>query len=117
MFVVEFFLDFFIFRIFSGCFDISGSMIALSVSEISALGGFCDEQDEDEEELGILEVGLFQVELSKFPRSELDVTTYQCQLLLQSDPLCVGLELFALGGCRGYCYKYQESKLVWTLSL
>ena len=34
-------------------------MIALSVSEISALGGFCDEdeQDEDEEELGILVVG------------------------------------------------------------
>ena len=31
-------------------------MIALSVSEISALGGFCDEQDE--EELGILVVGL-----------------------------------------------------------
>ena len=34
-------------------------MIALSVSEISALGGFCDkEQYEDEEELGILVVGL-----------------------------------------------------------
>ena len=35
-------------------------MIALSVSEISALDGFCDEQDkqdEDEEELGILVVG------------------------------------------------------------
>ena len=42
-------------RIFSGCFDTSGSMIALSVSEISALGGFCDEQHE--EELGILVVG------------------------------------------------------------
>ena len=35
-------------------------MIALSVPEISALDGFCDEQhkDEDEEELGILVVGL-----------------------------------------------------------
>ena len=34
-------------------------MIALSVSEISAFDGFCDEQqDEDEEELGILVVGL-----------------------------------------------------------
>ena len=41
-------------------FDTSGSMKALSVSEISALDGFCDEQDkqdEDEEELDILEVG------------------------------------------------------------
>ena len=38
-------------------------MIALSVPEISALDGFCDEQhkDEDEEELGILVVGLCQV--------------------------------------------------------
>ena len=34
-------------------------MIPLSVSEISALDGFCDvqHQDEDEEELGILVVG------------------------------------------------------------
>ena len=39
-------------------------MIALSVPEISALDGFCDEQhkDEDEEELGILVVGLFSGE-------------------------------------------------------
>ena len=43
---------------FSGPFDTSGSMIALLVSEISALDSFCDEQqDEDEEELGILIVG------------------------------------------------------------
>ena len=41
---------------FSDCFDTSGSMIALSVFEILALDGFCDE--EDEEELGILIVGL-----------------------------------------------------------
>ena len=32
-------------------------MIPLSVSEISALDDFCDERDEDEEELGILVVG------------------------------------------------------------
>ena len=43
----------------SGRFDTSGtgSMIPLSVSEILALHGFCDE-DEAEEELGILVVGL-----------------------------------------------------------
>ena len=35
-------------------------MIALSVSEILALDGFCDEQDE--EELGILVVGLIKYE-------------------------------------------------------
>ena len=36
-------------------------MIPLSVSEISALDGFCDvqQQDEDEEELGILVVGFY----------------------------------------------------------
>ena len=62
-FVVRLFLDFFLllsseFRMFSGPFDTSGSMIALLVSEISALDSFCDEQqDEDEEELGILIVG------------------------------------------------------------
>ena len=43
-------------------------MIALSVFEILALDGFCDE--EDEEELGILVVGL------KLPK------TYMCTLLL-----------------------------------
>ena len=36
---------------FSGRFDTSGSMIAFSDSVILALGGFCDE---DEQELGIL---------------------------------------------------------------
>ena len=38
-----------------GRFDTSGSMIPLSVSEISALDGFCDG-----EELGVLVVGLFE---------------------------------------------------------
>ena len=47
------FLDFFIF----GRFDTSGSMIALSVSEISTLGAFCDEQQQDKQEWGILVVG------------------------------------------------------------
>ena len=41
---------------FSGRFDTSGSMIPLSVSEISALDGFCDKQHE-EQEWGILVVG------------------------------------------------------------
>ena len=41
---------FFVFRIFSGGFDTSGSMIPLSVSEISAL-------DVQDEELCILVVG------------------------------------------------------------
>ena len=35
-------------------------MIPLSVSEISALDGFCDVQQQDEEELGILVVGWFE---------------------------------------------------------
>ena len=48
------FLDFFYILIFSGRFDTSVSMIALSVSEISALDSFCDEQ---EQEWGILVVG------------------------------------------------------------
>ena len=43
-----------IFGIFSGRFDTS-SIIALSVSEILALGGFCDE--EQQQEWGILVVG------------------------------------------------------------
>ena len=50
---------------FSDCFDTSGSMIALLIFEILALDGFCDE-----EELGILVVGL------KLPK------TYMCTLLL-----------------------------------
>ena len=33
-------------------------MIALSVSEISALGGFCDKEHEEQQEWGILVVGL-----------------------------------------------------------
>ena len=41
---------------FSRRFDTSGSMIVLSVSEISALDGFCD-QHEHEQEWGILVVG------------------------------------------------------------
>ena len=48
--MLSFFLDF-----PPGRFDTSGSMIPLSVSEKSALDGFCDE-DKDEEELGILVV-------------------------------------------------------------
>ena len=48
----------FLFQIFSGLFDASGSMIPLSVSEIHCTRGFCDEQDEQQdEELGILVVG------------------------------------------------------------
>ena len=39
---------------FSGCFDTSGSMIPLSVSEILALDGFCDVL---KHELGFLVVG------------------------------------------------------------
>ena len=35
-------------------------MIPLSVSEISALDGFCEVQQQDEEELGILVVGWFE---------------------------------------------------------
>ena len=34
-------------------------MIPLSVSEISALGGFCDGQGQTDEEMGILEVGFY----------------------------------------------------------
>ena len=45
----------FFFRFSPGRFDTSGSMIPLSVSEKSALDGFCGE-DKDEEELGILVV-------------------------------------------------------------
>ena len=44
--------------IFSGRFDTSGSMIALLVPEISPGVGFCDEHEEDKEELGILVVRL-----------------------------------------------------------
>ena len=47
---------FYIHSIVSGRFDTSGSMIPLSVSEISALGGFCDEEHE-QQEWGILVVG------------------------------------------------------------
>ena len=54
LFIVFFFKQnvIFFFRIFFGRFDTSGSLIPLSVSEIAALEGFCDEQ-----ELGILVVG------------------------------------------------------------
>ena len=41
----------------SGHFDTSGSIIALSVSEISALDGFCDEHEHNGEELVIIVVG------------------------------------------------------------
>ena len=56
--ITDIFLKFYI-QNFSGRFDTSGSMIPLLVSEISALGGFCDEDEgeQDEEELGILVVG------------------------------------------------------------
>ena len=47
------FLKFYI-KNFSGCFDTSGSMIPLSVSEILALDGFCDVL---KHELGFLVVG------------------------------------------------------------
>ena len=43
------------FYYFSGRFDTSGSMIALSVSEISGCDAFCDVQEQ--EELGILVIG------------------------------------------------------------
>ena len=52
--------NFFISRTFSGRFDTSGSMIPRSISEISALDGFCDEGEqhrEHEQEWGILVVG------------------------------------------------------------
>ena len=44
---------------FSGCFDTSGSMMPLSVPEISPCDGFCDAAAAAaaEEELGILVVG------------------------------------------------------------
>ena len=45
----------FIFSFFPGRFETSGSMIPLSVSEISWFGAFCDLQKD--EELGILVVG------------------------------------------------------------
>ena len=45
-------------------YDTSGSMIALSVSEISALDGFCDEEQEQHqlEEWGILVIGSQQMQ-------------------------------------------------------
>ena len=42
-----------------GCFDTSGSIIPLSVSEIHWTCGFCDEQH-DEQELGIQVIGLWR---------------------------------------------------------
>ena len=39
-------------------------MIPLSVSEISALDGFCDEEQQYEEELGILVVGYISMNSS-----------------------------------------------------
>ena len=56
-FVLFFILLNFYIQYFSGGFDTSGSMIPLSVSEISALDGFCDEEHE-QQEWGILVVGL-----------------------------------------------------------
>ena len=41
-------------------------MIAFSVSEISALGGFCDEEQQYEEELGILVVGYISMNFYLF---------------------------------------------------
>ena len=54
--IVGFLLYFFIkFRISSCCFDTSGSMIPLLVSQISGCNAFCDvQQDVHDEELGIL---------------------------------------------------------------
>ena len=48
---------FYIHSIVSGRFDTSGSMIPLSVSEISGCDGFCAVQQDVHEELGILVVG------------------------------------------------------------
>ena len=56
MFLDSFYLDFSNSEFFTGRFDTSGSMIALAVPEIHFTCGFCDE--EEEEELGILVVGL-----------------------------------------------------------
>ena len=69
--VVEIFIIFYIciyiFGIFSGRFDTS-SIIALSVSEILALGGFCDE--EQQQEWGILVLGCISQIIPPF-RSQL----------------------------------------------
>ena len=62
-FLLSVFLFFFKLEIFKfenifGCFDTSRSMTPLSVSQIHCTRGFCDEQDEQQdEELGILVVG------------------------------------------------------------
>ena len=51
------------FNLFSGRFDTSGSMIPLSVFEISALDGFCDEHKHHvQQEWGILVVGYIMAE-------------------------------------------------------
>ena len=62
-----FYIFIYIFRIFSGRFDTS-SITALSVSEILALGGFCDE--EQQQEWGILVVGCISQIIPPF-RSQL----------------------------------------------
>ena len=80
-----------IFRILSGRFDTSRSLIALSVSEISALGGFCDEQDK--QELGILVVGF---ECIRHTLSQTKVYILQLQCNAQdhkNDCTGMGLEI------------------------
>ena len=64
-------------------FDTSGSIIELSVSEISALGGFCDKQHEDEEELGILVVGFNIVNVAK----EILVTPASANVVIKSSQM------------------------------
>ena len=56
-FVLVFCLDFFIQGFFPVVLTPSGSMIPISVSEIQCTRGFCDEQQQQDEELGILVVG------------------------------------------------------------
>ena len=58
-------------------------MIPLSVSEISALDGFCDKQHEDEEELGILVVGFNIVNVAK----EILVTPASANVVIKSSQM------------------------------
>ena len=60
-FSANLFRTFSLFLEFSGRFDTSGSMIARSVPEIHCTRGDPDFRDEDQEELGILVVGLTQL--------------------------------------------------------
>ena len=63
--MIIFFIYSFSYSEFFSRFDTSGSMIPLSVSEISVCDAFCDVQEEDEE-LGILVVGCYKKTLLVF---------------------------------------------------